>query len=682
MITFMKCVAEAVLHKGVRGLAEMVPGGVYLHDVATDAIKRLKEKRNHDQIREDVRQAAAASFEEAKKIAERVAREAAAAAANEDRLTLELYLTQIPGTARKSLRRADDPTGRTVPPALVLNTPADLLTFLSPYMPRFRAGMALPLRRGWHLVEPLGIGGFGEVWKINHNLIPDARAVKFCTDPVAKQRLLKHEKDLISRVIKECKVAHVVMLMDTELTGDYPWLSYEYVPGGDLAALILTWQQLPVAERMKRVIEAMRVLATTAGHFHALPPPIVHRDLKPANILIASDGSLKITDFGIGNFAAGNLLLASKSGATAYSRGASMLAGSYTPIYASPQQQAGGPADPRDDVHALGVIAFQMLTGRLDTGPGPRFDRDLKGIGVTDVLIDLIGDCVDPNLHQRPATGVAVAARLSPIKPIVPILPRIPTAAPKAVVPKAVAPPVVTTPGSAEEDFQRGEAHFHGLRGPQDQAAAAKWYERAAAQGHSQAQYCLGLQYENGWGVPRDCYQAHAWYAKAASQRCAEAQYALARLLENGWGAPQDESNAMTWYQQAAEQGYALAQHRIGDIYYYGLYGRKSISDAWEWYDRAATQGLADSQFMIAQMYDHGTGAPLDRSAAKRWYEKAAAQGFREAQMCLGRTFEEGIGVPVNLTKAIEWYRTAGADKDVARVENRLKRRPGRPSQS
>jgi hypothetical protein len=92
------------------------------------------------------------------------------------------------------------------------------------------------------------------------------------------------------------------------------------------------------------------------------------------------------------------------------------LRGSYTPLYASPQQSRGASPDPRDDVHALGVIAFQMLTGKLAEAPSPRFERDLRRRGVPDEFIELIGDCVDSDPSARPKDAVDLADRLNKLK--------------------------------------------------------------------------------------------------------------------------------------------------------------------------------------------------------------------------------------------------------------------------
>src|SRR5205823_4962724 len=176
--------------KGVKGLAELVPGGSYLVDVAQEALRRLKERRQANQLKEEVVKAAAATFEEAKELAEKVAREVAPAAPTEDRIALELYLTQIPGAVRQSLRRAEDPSGKTAPANFGLNDPADLLRRLPARAARLRPGDPLPGKPGWQLVELLGTGGFGEGWLGRH---PGLSALEgggeFGLDPRARGRV-------------------------------------------------------------------------------------------------------------------------------------------------------------------------------------------------------------------------------------------------------------------------------------------------------------------------------------------------------------------------------------------------------------------------------------------------------------------------------------------------------------
>src|SRR5262249_26764511 len=191
MFALFECVGQAVMNKGVRGLCEFVPGGPYLFDVIGDAFRLFREKRRtadlKAELKDEVVKVAAASNEEAKRAAEEAVKKVAAGASAEERITLELYLSQIPGAVRQSLKRADDPPGKSVPADFAVNAPEDLARLLPHRVPHFRPGADLPGRSGWKIDELLGAGGFGEVWLARHTFIPNRRgAVKFCTDPVAR----------------------------------------------------------------------------------------------------------------------------------------------------------------------------------------------------------------------------------------------------------------------------------------------------------------------------------------------------------------------------------------------------------------------------------------------------------------------------------------------------------------
>lgn len=461
MLVLMKCVAEAVMTKGIRGLTELVPGGAFLYDVSMEALRRLRERKVAAQLREEVRQVAAASFQDAKWAAEQVAREVVAAGAPiEDRIALELYLTQMPACVRQSMKRADDPTGKTVPAEFSLEQPEDLARLLPSRVPKFRPGDGLPGRSGWTLHELLGAGGFGEVWLARHAFIPNPRAVKFCTDPQARAKLASHEGKVIARVMDQGHHPNVVALLDAVLDGDAPWLMYEFVGGGNLIDLIHRWQGVPPADRERCVVAAMYELSAAVAGFHRLAPPIVHRDLKPSNILLAIHNGhktdnggndigltvgLRITDFGIGGVAVdGTTSRMSSRSAPVSGWLETSLRGSYTPLYASPQQRAGSPPDPRDDVHALGVIGYQMATGRLDQAPGIDAAEDLRDAGAGDGLIQILTRCVAHKPERRPRDGKELAQRLDelrrPPRPQV-VVPPVPVVAPAQPVIELPPPP-------------------------------------------------------------------------------------------------------------------------------------------------------------------------------------------------------------------------------------------------
>jgi hypothetical protein len=126
---------------------------------------------------------------------------------------------------------------------------------------------------------------------------------------------------------------------------------------------------------------------------------------------------LRVTDFGIGGAAAAQALEQARHGTT--SRGellATALRGSHTPLYASPQQMRGDDPDPRDDVHALGVIWYQLLTGDLQAGaPTGLWAEELEESGMPRELIRVLGSCVASKAERRPADAGAMAEQIEPL---------------------------------------------------------------------------------------------------------------------------------------------------------------------------------------------------------------------------------------------------------------------------
>ncbi|MDX2038230.1 MAG: bifunctional serine/threonine-protein kinase/formylglycine-generating enzyme family protein [Isosphaeraceae bacterium] len=342
-----------------------------------------------------------AEFREA--IAElRAADDAVAVALAEDRIRdLELFGTQVAAQLRRSLRRPDDPTGRSVPPALVSRSAQDLVPLLEVRRPRFAPGERPIPGVDLALVDLLGTGGFGEVWLARHTVIDDFEpvALKFCTNEDAR-RILQHEAKLCARVRKEGHHPGIVRLEMAYLTIDPPCLQYEYAAGGDLSGLIRSWADADTRPTPVEIDRLFLAIVDPVAFAHGRPEPIVHRDLKPANILVTTSndgGGFKIADFGIGGVA-NALAVREERRATRPGAWLSMAVnGSHTPIYASPEQIDGADPDPRDDVHALGVIWYQMhladLTAKKPSGRNWR--RRLEERGVRPGVIEVIEVCFE-----------------------------------------------------------------------------------------------------------------------------------------------------------------------------------------------------------------------------------------------------------------------------------------------
>jgi serine/threonine protein kinase len=335
----------------------------------------------------------------------------------EQRQLVLTYLNQLPGRIQASMKRPEDPTGRTIPPGMSLRRAEDFNIFLPDRMPRFKPGDRAVLGTDLVVEELLGVGGFGEVWKAVHKSRPHAPAValKFCTDEAAA-RTLRKEVELLDRVANQGRHPGIVELKYAHLEGETPCLEYEYVDGGDLGALIadLHFSEKATPLMMTKILYS---LAQAVGHAHRLKPPIVHRDLKPQNVLVTRvEGKtrLKVADFGIGGIAS-DINIQEWNNETTQSRsGMTQSAGSCTPLYASIQQRRFGPPDPRDDVYALGVIWYQMLLGDITKEPprGGAWKKKFIEQGSKREWIELLERCLEDEASERPRDAAELSDEL------------------------------------------------------------------------------------------------------------------------------------------------------------------------------------------------------------------------------------------------------------------------------
>ena len=416
-----RSIAEAICAQGLRGLLGAVPFGDVFYEVADNAWDRFRKYQDQAEDRAMLEGVVRASMAEIKEEARAVVTEVCAQQPEEVRTQVIHYLTQVPSLIRQSFKRPSDAQGLSFPLLLSLQKSADLLAFLPARLPRFQAGDRPPGVGDWELVELLGVGGFGEVWKARHRFFDGIApvALKFCLDPTARDRLLRYEANVLNQVMRHGRHPGIVALLDAFLGSDPPCLKYEYVEGGDLTGLLREWQPLTVSQRWQPATRVMARLAGIVGTAHRLSPAIVHRDLKPANILLeplaTGNWQLKVTDFGIGSVAALPAIAAARQGTT--TRGqmlATALRGAHTPLYASPQQMRGDPPDVRDDVHALGVIWYQLLTGDLGSGaPTGLWSEELEEAGLDRAVIRLLGTCVAAKPERRPADAAVLAEQLN-----------------------------------------------------------------------------------------------------------------------------------------------------------------------------------------------------------------------------------------------------------------------------
>ncbi len=248
----------------------------------------------------------------------------------------------------------------------------------------------------------LGRGGMGAVYRVRDRALGETVALKLLT--LASDRALERFRGEV-RLARKVTHPNVARIHDFGEVGEVRYLTMEYVEGRALDAILEEQGALdPIrAARIARDIAMGLEAAHEAG--------IIHRDLKPANVLLANEGRVVLTDFGIAR--------AMASEAKTHETG--MLVG--TPHYMSPEQVSGRKADPRSDVYAFGLILFELLTGRLPfEGDTPiavaaaRLHRDPLDprdvTAVPDALANLFLSCTARDPAGRPASMSVVTRAL------------------------------------------------------------------------------------------------------------------------------------------------------------------------------------------------------------------------------------------------------------------------------
>lgn len=199
----------------------------------------------------------------------------------------------------------------------------------------------------YQVVGPLGTGGMASVYKAYHAKLDRYVAIKVL------HAAFSTETDFIARFEREAQIVaklehpHIVPVFDYAEQENQPYLVMKYVEGETLKK-VLSRGALPLNE----VIRVMGSVADALTYAHRRG--VLHRDVKPSNIILDSNGTPYLTDFGLARIA--------QMGATTMSQ--DMILG--TPQYISPEQANGSKdLDPRTDVYSLGVILYEMVVGRV-----------------------------------------------------------------------------------------------------------------------------------------------------------------------------------------------------------------------------------------------------------------------------------------------------------------------------
>lgn len=228
--------------------------------------------------------------------------------------------------------------------------------------------------------------------------------------------------------------------------------------------------------------------------------------------------------------------------------------------------------------------------------------------------------------------------------------------------------------GSSAAQFQLGIYYELGQGVYVNERLAAEWYRKAKNQGHVEAHFYLGVCYENGVGVQENLESAVACYLQAAEQGHAEAQYNLGICLTRGEGIAKDDQQALHWFEKATRQGHPearfyvikrsaqrgspVAQYALGVLYEKGEGVSQNLEKAIAAYRKAAEAGHADAQFELGRRYSNGDGLRKNSAHAISWLEKAAAQKHAKASSLLKQ--QQAAGAPWPGSAMASWHKILG----------------------
>jgi len=226
----------------------------------------------------------------------------------------------------------------------------------------------------YEFIRRLGAGAFGEVWLAQHTDLGAEFALKIPTDAEYVKQLRK--EGVITFSVRH---PNIVQLHTVDTSHSPPYLAMEYVAGGSLRQRLDESGPLAPGE----AVGILRQILAALGAAHEAG--IIHRDLKPSNILLATDGTVKVADFGLGRAHAEAIQSLLLSGSLVTIAGKSV---SGTVAYMSPEQQEGEEPTPSDDLYAVGIVACELLAGRRPSAGS--LARLLSRAGVAQALVQVI----------------------------------------------------------------------------------------------------------------------------------------------------------------------------------------------------------------------------------------------------------------------------------------------------
>jgi tetratricopeptide (TPR) repeat protein len=226
-----------------------------------------------------------------------------------------------------------------------LNDELQKSSYTDRQMMMIKGELSARAQQRFDLIEEIGRGTMGIIYKAYDKELDETVALKvlperFSTDQAALERF-----KLEAKSARRLTHPYIVRIFDIGEEAGRKHLSMEFVEGGDLKRLLAQTKAIASAEALRLALQ----IASALAYAHQMG--VLHRDIKPANILLTPQNDVKLTDFGIAAVIT-----------EVQSAAAEIIIG--TPLYMSPEQSEGKPCSPASDVYSLGVVIYEMLTGK------------------------------------------------------------------------------------------------------------------------------------------------------------------------------------------------------------------------------------------------------------------------------------------------------------------------------
>jgi tRNA A-37 threonylcarbamoyl transferase component Bud32 len=212
----------------------------------------------------------------------------------------------------------------------------------------------------YRILEKLGQGGFGDVYLAEDTVLGNQVALKVLAAHYLRNPTIVERFRQEARAAAQLQHPNIVRIHDLGQDQGLYYMAMDYLPGRPLAEVIADEGSLP----LERAAQLVAQIASALDHAH--DQGLIHRDVKPENVIVGDDGHATLTDFGLVKAIEGTeySILQLTTGSEQVTSGGTMIG---TPEYMAPEQAEPGPGavDGRIDVYSLGVMAYQMLTGRV-----------------------------------------------------------------------------------------------------------------------------------------------------------------------------------------------------------------------------------------------------------------------------------------------------------------------------